>query len=364
MKQELAADLELIQIMDRYLENLSGGELQSYVIVAEYDLSVLDYMSDIICCLYGRPGRYGDVTLPFSVREGINIFLSGFVPTESFWFRDEALTLNVAETPPEESETCARHKYPSMTKTLGNFMLKVVEGEYTDSQIIVLLGENGTGKSTFLQMRAGFLKPDSVEGSDVEISDLNVSYKPQRLTSKNEFTVRIMLDFICHDSYMDPRFVSEVMEPLSIQKLMDKELVNLSFWRITEGCLTLCLGKPADIYAIDEPSAFLDSEQRIVVSKVIKKFIRQRKKTAFIAEHDFIMATYLADRVIVYDGKPSVGCVTNSPQSLMTGMNLFLSHLDFTFSKDPTSLLPRINKLESIEDREHKSSGPHYYMDD
>ncbi|XP_042043810.1 ABC transporter E family member 2-like isoform X2 [Salvia splendens] len=346
MKQELAADLELIQIMDRYLENLSGGELQSYVIVAEYDLSVLDYMSDIICCLYGRPGRYGDVTLPFSVREGINIFLSGFVPTESFWFRDESLTLNVAETPPEESETCARHKYPSMTKTLGNFMLKVVEGEYTDSQIIVLLGENGTGKSTFLQMRAGFLKPDSVEGSDVEISDLNVSYKPQRLTSKNEFTVRIMLDFICHDSYMDPRFVSEVMEPLSIQKLMDKELVNLSFWRITEGCLTLCLGK------------------RIVVSKVIKKFIRQRKKTAFIAEHDFIMATYLADRVIVYDGKPSVGCVTNSPQSLMTGMNLFLSHLDFTFSKDPTSLLPRINKLESIEDREHKSSGPHYYMDD
>ena len=87
------------------------------------------------------------------------------------------------------------------------------------------------------------MKPDSVEGSDVEISDLNVSYKPQRLTSKNEFTVRIMLEYICHDSYMDPGFVSDVMEPLSIQKLMDKKLVNLSYGELQRVALTLCLGK-------------------------------------------------------------------------------------------------------------------------
>src|SRR5690348_15361726 len=41
-----------------------------YVIVVEHDLSVLDYLSDFICCLYGTPGAYGVVTLPFSVREG------------------------------------------------------------------------------------------------------------------------------------------------------------------------------------------------------------------------------------------------------------------------------------------------------
>ena len=83
--------------------------------------------------------------------------------------------------------------------------------------------------------------------------------------------------------------------------------------------------QPADIYLIDEPSAYLDSEQRIVASKVIKRFILHAKKTAFVVEHDFIMATYLADRVIVYEGRPSLDCIANSPQSLLTGMNLFLS---------------------------------------
>lgn len=91
--------------------------------------------------------------------------------------------------------------------------------------------------------------------------------------------------------------------------------------------------QPADIYLIDEPSAFLDSEQRIMASKVIKRFIFHTKKTAFIVEHNFIMATYLADRVIVFDGKASVECTANSPQSLLTGMNLFLSvRLNLTFS--------------------------------
>lgn len=83
--------------------------------------------------------------------------------------------------------------------------------------------------------------------------------------------------------------------------------------------------QPADIYLIDEPSAYLDSEQRIVAAKVIKRFILHAKKTAFVVEHDFIMATYLADRVIVYEGQPSIDCIANTPQSLLTGMNLFLS---------------------------------------
>ena len=60
--------------------------------------------------------------------------------------------------------------------------------------------------------------------------------------------------------------------------------------------MILALGKPADVYLIDEPSAYLDSEQRIVVAKVIKRFILNAKRAAFIVEHDFIMATYLADK--------------------------------------------------------------------
>ena len=68
-----------------------------YVIVVEHDLSILDYLSDFVCCLYVTPGAYGVVTMPFSVREGINIFLAGFVPTENMRFRDEELTFKVSE---------------------------------------------------------------------------------------------------------------------------------------------------------------------------------------------------------------------------------------------------------------------------
>ncbi|XP_042052716.1 ABC transporter E family member 2-like [Salvia splendens] len=145
----------------------------------------------------------------------------------------------------------------------------------------------------------------------------SVSYKPQKLGCTFQCKVRSILYSRNRDAYRDPQFISDVMEPLLIKKLMNKKLVNLSRGELHKVALTVCLGKPADIYLIDEPSSYLDSEQCIVVSKVIKK-------TAFVVKHDFIMTTYLADRVIVYEGKPSVDCIANSPQSLLTGMNLFL----------------------------------------
>ncbi|XP_024958768.1 ABC transporter E family member 2-like [Cynara cardunculus var. scolymus] len=410
VKEELCVDLQLNQVIDRNVGDLSGGELQrfaiavvaiqnaeiymfdepssyldvkqrlkaaqvirsllrpdSYVIVVEHDLSVLDYLSDFICCLYGKPGAYGVVTLPFSVREGINIFLEGKVPTENLRFREVSLTFKVAETPQEsaeEIETYARYKYPTMSKTQGGFKLNVAEGEFTDSQIIVMLGENGTGKTTFIRMLAGILKPDTIEGTDVEIPEYNVSYKPQKISPKFPHSVRHLLHQKIRDSYMHPQFVSDVMKPLQIEQLMDQEVVNLSGGELQRVALCLCLGKPADIYLIDEPSAYLDSEQRIVASKVIKRFILHAKKTAFVVEHDFIMATYLADRVIVYEGNPSIDCTANAPQSLLTGMNLFLSHLNITFRRDPTNYRPRINKLDSTKDREQKGAGSYYYLDD
>ncbi|KAJ7526342.1 hypothetical protein O6H91_16G002500 [Diphasiastrum complanatum] len=338
----------------------------SYVIVVEHDLSVLDYLSDFICCLYGKPGAYGVVTLPFSVREGINIFLAGFVPTENLRFRDESLTFKVAETPQESAEeirTYARYKYPSMSKTQGGFKLTVKEGDFTDSQIIVMLGENGTGKTTFIRLLAGLLKPDE-KGEEDEVPEFNVSYKPQKISPKFTSTVRHLLHQKIRDSYMHPQFNTDVMKPLQIEALMDQDVINLSGGELQRVALCLCLGKPADIYLIDEPSAYLDSEQRIVAAKVIKRFILHAKKTAFVVEHDFIMATYLADRVIVYEGRPSVNCSANAPQSLLTGMNLFLSHLDITFRRDPTNFRPRINKLDSTKDREQKSAGSYYYLDD
>lgn len=101
-----------------------------------------------------------------------------------------------------------------------------------------------------------------------------------------------------------------------------------------------------------------------MAAKVIKRFILHAKKTAFIVEHDFIMATYLADRVIVYSGQPSKDAVAHSPQTLLSGMNMFLSNLEITFRRDPTNYRPRINKMDSVKDQEQKAAGTFYYIDD
>lgn len=126
----------------------------NYVIVVEHDLSVLDYLSDFVCVLYGKPAVYGVVTLPHSVREGINIFLDGHIPTENLRFREESLTFRIAEGVEDYMANKDRaFNYPKMQKTLGNFKLSIKSGDFTDSEIIVMMGENGTGKTTFSTLR-------------------------------------------------------------------------------------------------------------------------------------------------------------------------------------------------------------------
>ncbi|KAK7588269.1 hypothetical protein V9T40_005514 [Parthenolecanium corni] len=402
---DICQKLELGKILDRSIEDLSGGELQrfacamvciqngdifmfdepssyldvkqrlkaavtirsliqadKFVIVVEHDLSVLDYLSDFICCLYGVPGAYGVVTMPFSVREGINIFLDGFVPTENLRFREESLIFKVAESASEEEVKRMNHyEYPSMTKTLGNFKLQVRKGQFTDSEILVLLGENGTGKTTFIKLLAGQLGADDGSG---ELPRLNISYKPQKISPKSQCQVRMLLQEKIRDAFHHSQFNTDVIKPLKIDEIMDQEIQNLSGGELQRVALTLCLGKPADVYLIDEPSAYLDSEQRIVAAKVIKRFILHAKKTGFVVEHDFIMATYLADRVIVFEGSPSVDSIANTPQTLLAGMNRFLELLGITFRRDPNNFRPRINKTNSVKDTDQKRAGQYFFLED
>lgn len=405
IQDEVCEILDLNKVKDRNVQDLSGGELQrfacamvciqmadifmfdepssyldvkqrlnaakairnlirndSYIIVVEHDLSVLDYLSDFICCLYGTPGAYGVVTMPFSVREGINIFLDGFVPTENLRFREESLIFKVSENATEEEvKRMTRYDYPKMNKTMGTFKLEVCNGQFSDSEILVLLGENGTGKTTFIRMLAGKLAPDEDSG---EIPQLNISFKPQKINPKSVGTVRQLLHEKIRDAYIHPQFVADVMRPLLIEAVIDQEVQNLSGGELQRVAMALCLGKPADVYLIDEPSAYLDSEQRLVAAKVIKRFILHAKKTGFVVEHDFIMATYLADRVIVFEGTPSVTTKANTPQSLLGGMNKFLSQLAITFRRDPNNFRPRINKDRSIKDSEQKASGNYFFLED
>merc|ERR1711972_798411 len=226
--------LDLLKVKDRNVEDLSGGELQrfacamvciqaadifmfdepasyldvkqrlnaaiairnlinpdKFIIVVEHDLSVLDYLSDFVCCLYGVPGAYGVVTMPFSVREGINIFLDGFVPTENLRFREDSLVFKVSENATEEDvKRMRRYDYPAMKKTMGSFHLEVEAGQFSDSEILVMLGENGTGKTTFIRMMAGKLEPDS---GSAEVPELNISFKPQKISPKHQGTTRQLL---------------------------------------------------------------------------------------------------------------------------------------------------------------------------
>merc|ERR1712183_1106426 len=335
---------------------------EKFIIVVEHDLSVLDYLSDFVCCLYGVPGAYGVVTMPFSVREGINIFLDGFVPTENLRFREDALVFKASENASEEDvKRMTSYDYPTMSKTLGTFKINVTEGKFSDSEILVLLGENGTGKTTFIRMMAGKLEPDTGSG---EVPSLNISYKPQKISPKHQGTTRQLLHEKIRDAYAHPQFVADVMRPLKIDDIIDQEVQNLSGGELQRVALALCLGNPADVYLIDEPSAYLDSEQRIVAAKVIKRYILHAKKTAFVVEHDFIMATYLADMVIVFEGQPGIKTTANTPMSLLIGMNKFLESLEITFRRDPGNYRPRINKLDSVKDVEQKSSGNYFFIED
>ena len=337
-----------------------NDDKQKYVVVIEHDLSVLDYLSDYICVLWGVPGVYGSVTMPFSVANGINIFLDGFVPTENLRFRKEELTFKITDN--VEREDVKRHnyyKYPNMTKTLKDFTLTVEGGSFTDSEIIVLLGENGTGKTTFIRLLAGLLHPDN----GVIMPELKISCKPQKINPKSDLTVRNLLFQNVGTSWQHPQFQTDVFKPMNIEELLDHNVKTLSGGELQRVAIVLALGKPADIYLIDEPSAYLDSEQRIIAAKVIKRFILHSRKTAFIVEHDFIMATYLADRIIVYNGIPSVNCTASEPQNLVTGMNKFLKQLDVTLRRDKTNFRPRINKNQSQMDVKQKHEGNYFHHD-
>lgn len=264
-----------------------------------------------------------------------------------------------------------------------------------------MLGENGTGKTTFIRMLAGLLKSDEQTQAEADgdmdyarelgVPSFNVSYKPQKIAPKFQGSVRQLLHKKIRDAYIHPQFVSDVMKPMAIEAIIDNGVQTLSGGELQRVAIVLSLGAPADIYLIDEPSAYLDSEQRwvsrcwlhvlllivkhflfvtililcrIAASKTIKRFIMHSKKTGFIVEHDFIMATYLADRVIVYDGQPGIETTAHSPQPMIAGMNTFLNLLNITFRRDPTNYRPRINKMDSMKDKEQKMSGNYFFMEE
>ena len=341
--------------------------------------------SDTVCCLYGEPGGYGVVTKIASVRNGINNFLAGYIPAENMRFRAEELSFVVsgAETADQIASeggmgksTLGTVEYPAMSKTLekaeSRFTLHVEPGSFRGAEMIGLLGENGCGKTTFMEMMAGAFdkKADGSADKSVEnhsLAGLGVSYKRQHYAPRlRKFpgTVQELFEKTIQNVIVDRLFRLLVLRPLQMEALEKSYVKNLSGGELQRVAITICLGPPATIYLFDEPSAGLDCEQRIIAAKVIRRWVvSNMQKTAFIIEHDFVMASALSDRVIVYDGEPGIECTAKSPMGLVDGFNVFLKQLDVTFRRDPCNFRPRVNKKNSAKDCEQKKSGNYFVFD-
>jgi ATP-binding cassette, sub-family E, member 1 len=330
------------------IRSIVEDDSKKYVICVEHDIALLDYLCDTICMLYGIPSAYGIVSLPMSTTNGINVFLDGYSPSENMRFRDYEISFKFSNYSEETDKKKKHYTYPSMLKELEGFKLNVKEGNFSQSEITVLLGENGTGKTTFIKMLLN------------HFDSLKISYKPQIISRNFNGTVRELLNNKLKSKYLQSQFQTEVYKPLDIDPLLDLEISSLSGGELQRVALCLCLGKEADVYLIDEPSAYLDCEHRLEIGKMIKRFVMHNRKTAFVVEHDFILASYLADKVILFEGVPSKDCEANSPQNLEEGMNKFLKHLNITFRRDENNWRPRINKQGSVKDTEQKTSGKYF----
>ncbi|MHC1605710.1 MAG: ribosome biogenesis/translation initiation ATPase RLI [Candidatus Methanofastidiosia archaeon] len=328
------------------------------VIVVEHDLAVLDYLSDYVHLFYGKPAVYGIVSSPMGVRVGINTYLQGYLKDENVRFRDDEIRF-VLRGPKKWVSEDILLSYPLLVKTYPNFELEVLPGNVYRGEVVSIIGPNATGKSTFVKMIAGIEKPE--EGK-IE-KDLQVSYKPQYVKRDYDGTVRDILFAVSQEELYESWYKTEILAPLHLEHLLDNYVRELSGGELQRTAIALCLSKKADLYLLDEPSAYLDVEQRLAMARMIRRRMEKTESTAIVVEHDIVTTDYISDRAMVFSGKPSIRGKTSAPMPLRIGMNSFLSTLKITFRRDPENGRPRANKLDSQLDKKQKDIGEFYYSE-
>lgn len=398
---KIAEQLELKQFWDRPLDVLSGGELQrvavtaamcreaevylfdepsSYldvkqrlevakairslkndqktIIIAEHDLAIIDYLSDQICLFYGEPGVYGVVSSVHGVRTGINIYLQGYIPDENVRFRKEAIVFH--EKPPTVSAGAGETMlaWEQMEKTYEGFKLVAKPGEIKRGEIIGILGANGIGKTTFVKILAGIEEADDGR----KFGELKVSYKPQYISAEYEGTVQELLMSVVKEEFSSGWYRTEILQPLKVNLLLGRNLTELSGGELQKVAIAACLSRNAELYLLDEPSAYLDVEERLNMARTIRRVVENSNVTAFVVEHDVVTQDFIADHLMVFMGKPGMDGVANPPTSLRKGMNMFLKEMQVTFRRDPATKRPRVNKEGSKLDKFQKQIGEYYYV--
>jgi ATP-binding cassette subfamily E protein 1 len=334
----------------------------SYVIVVEHDLTILDYISDYVSVVYGEPGVFGIFSKVYSVGSGINNFLIGYLPAENMRIRTESIVFSKFGRSYEVRAEDVFMSWPNLMKSLGNFKLSVDAGSIARGEVLGIVGPNAIGKTTFIRLLAGELEPD--EGY-VPTTTLRISHKPQYV--KTELfkweTVEEAFKDLCNSSQLacSDWFQNDVIKRLGIHKLLVRRIDELSGGELQKFAIAVSLATDADIYLLDEPSAFIDVDERLTVCKAIRKVIEVRKAVAFIVDHDLTVIDNISDRIIVFKGIPGVMGRASSPTSLKHGMNEFLKELGVTFRRDRKTGRPRINKPGSYLDRYQKSIGEYFY---
>jgi len=337
-----------------------------YVAVIEHDLTVLDYISDNVVVIYGEPGVYGIVSKPYGVRVGINHYLQGYLPAENMRIRKEAIRFRILVSEKVSPTT----DYPivqwsSMMKSYGSgFKLLVEAGEAYPGEIIGILGPNGIGKTTFIKLLGKELEPDDGE---VLIGVEEISYKPQEISPKifDGDTVAANLRLADPNSLNPTSWIyAELIRKLGLHRMLDRYVGDLSGGELQKLAIAVSLSRKAQLYLLDEPSAYLDVEERLGIARVIRRIIEEKRVTAFIVEHDLMLQNFVADRIVVFTGKPGIIGKALKPVDLKTGFNMLLKELDITFRRDPVTGRPRVNKPGSYLDRYQKSRGEYYMLEE
>ncbi|MFX1446544.1 MAG: ribosome biogenesis/translation initiation ATPase RLI [Promethearchaeota archaeon] len=406
---KITEDLNLKNILDRNLSVLSGGEVQrvaiaaaylknadvylidepsSYldvserinmaklirsltdnsktVVVVEHDLAILDYLSDYISLFYGIPGVYGIISHPQGVRVGINIYLNGYIKDENVRIREEPVQFH--ERPPIDSLFdigASIFSYENIEKTLGDFHLSISGSEVHAGEILGILGPNGIGKTTFIDLIAKKIKSDNEINSnneDISHSKLKVSLKPQYIKMPESNLVSGIINKIKMAPYLSQSYKKRLINSLKLENIKERKISELSGGELQRVAIADCLSKEADIYLLDEPSAFLDIEMRLTVAQLLRKSIEELKKSAFIVEHDIITQDFIADSILVFEGIPGIEGKALAPLNLRDGFNLFLKMMGITFRREKLTKRPRVNKIGSTKDVYQKRINEYYYI--
>src|SRR5512136_2569202 len=326
------------------------------VLVVEHDLALLDLLAETIHLIYGMPGAYGVITRPKGVRIGINQYLKGTLPEENVRVRTEAIQFEV-HAPRIEKEIPTLVQYDAFTKVYSSFTLKAEPGTIRSGEVVGILGPNGIGKSTYIKILAGVETPTT---GSIDLK-LKVSYKPQYLKADSDVTVQMLLRQTTHD-FDTSYYQSEILRPMGLEPLLDQNLTELSGGELQRVAITACLSRDADLYLLDEPSAHLDVEQRMLAAKVMRRFAESTERSVLVVDHDIYLIDLLSERLIVFEGEPGNLGIAYPPYEMREGMNVFLKGIGITFRRDEETHRPRVNKPGSRLDRTQRDLGEYYYL--